>query len=164
MNVQPVTLPDLTSWFDLAREVESLFGPMVGQPEFEAAVKRAIDDGRAFCIRQDDGVPGTALLGAILISTRQNSIGWLAVARRHRGKGLGSALLAHALDRLDRSREIAVETFAAEVPEGAAARALYRRFGFVAAGRSGESPAPVPTERFIRPAETIPPDKGEDRG
>lgn len=39
----------------LAREVEPLFGPMVGLPAFEEALARKVAHGQALRVREDDG-------------------------------------------------------------------------------------------------------------
>src|SRR3954466_2616711 len=63
--VQPVDLP---AWLELAAEVEFLFGPMVADPAFHAALERPIRRQTAFCVREQAGAAGTPLMGAILSS------------------------------------------------------------------------------------------------
>lgn len=61
----------------------------------------------------------------------------MAVARDHRGKGVGSALLSAALDA---ARELGHRALSLSVEDGnTAARALYERHGFVVVGRNGDS-------------------------
>jgi GNAT superfamily N-acetyltransferase len=129
-TIQVATLDDLAGWLALAREVEPLFGPMVGDPSFHAFLRRVFREQRAFCIREDDGPPGSPLCGGIAISKSKNEIGWFAVAERHRGKGFGKALLRHALEHLDRQQEIRVQTFDETISDGRPARRLYQQFGF----------------------------------
>lgn len=147
MNVQTATLTDFQNWLTLAREVEPLFGPMVGEPGFHAALTEAIEQGQAFCIRTGDG----SLCGGILIDPAANEIAWLAVAGRWQGHGYGRALLAHALHRLNPDQDISVTTFAPGLPEGQAARELYQRFGFADHHPGPPTPAGIPTMVMIRP-------------
>lgn len=146
MKVQTATETDFDAWLDLAQEVEPLFGPMVAEPTFHAALRGHIERETALCVRRADGSPGAPLLAGILISRRPPDcrIDWLAVASRARGRGLGSLLLAHSLALMPRPSTVSVVTFGSDNPAGVAARRLYERYGFVAAemtdpGPEGES-------------------------
>ncbi|VFU12555.1 GCN5-related N-acetyltransferase [anaerobic digester metagenome] len=130
VNVQPATIDDFESWIALAGEVEHLFGAMVHEPSFHDALKEALREGRAFCVRQDDAGAGAPLLGGITVMFSHNEIEWFAVSGKCRGKGVGKALLAHALSQLDARRDITVRTFDRSSEEGKPARRLYQAFGF----------------------------------
>ncbi|PWV64581.1 GNAT family N-acetyltransferase [Plasticicumulans acidivorans] len=140
---------DFLSWLALAREVEPLFGPMVDEEGFHAALRQAIGGEAAFCIRHDDG---DALCGGVIISPAANEIVWLAVAERFRRRGFGRALLRGALDRLERRERIRVQTFAAGVAAGAAARRLYLAAGFSDVEAAGANPAGIATVIMQLPA------------
>lgn len=73
MKVHVAQLEDISSWLDLAAEVEHLFGPMVNEPTFTDILLRNIKRGSAFCIREHDGPPGVPLLAAILFSGKAPS-------------------------------------------------------------------------------------------
>src|SRR5690242_16894858 len=47
-RVSEATPADVTSWLELAREVEPLFGPM---PDFESTIRRNISRGTTLCVR-----------------------------------------------------------------------------------------------------------------
>jgi GNAT superfamily N-acetyltransferase len=150
LAVRPAAERDLDGWLALAREVEPLFGPMVDDPAFHAALRRAIATGCAFCI----GEPGTPRLdGGLIVDGEKNEIAWLAVSAASRGRGYSKALLSCALANLDAARPVVVQTFDASVPEGAAARTLYRRFGFEDAQPGGRNPANIPTVMMVREPE-----------
>jgi hypothetical protein len=68
---QPVDLP---AWLDLAAEVEFLFGPMIADSGFHAALERNIARQTAFCVREQDGAPGRPLMGALLFSAANLSV------------------------------------------------------------------------------------------
>ena len=55
----------------------------------------------------------------------------LAVSNEYRKQGIGSILLAYALEKLDRTQPITVSTFREEDEKGAAPRALYKKYGFI---------------------------------
>src|SRR5919205_2858147 len=96
MHVAPAQLADIPAWLDLAAEVEPLFGPMVADPGFHAALERHIRRQTAFCIREQDGAPGTPFIGGLLFSIAhapRYKIGWLAVSQRWRRPGAGQALV-----------------------------------------------------------------------
>jgi ribosomal protein S18 acetylase RimI-like enzyme len=132
MRVQTATEADIPAWLLLAAEVESLFGPMVDDPGFLNALARNIERESAFCIREQDGKQGVMLLGGVLFSPHppQYRIGWLAVASRHRRKGVGKALVEHVLTLVQASAEVSVITFGEDNEAGRPARKLYERFGF----------------------------------
>ncbi len=147
MDIQTATPADFDSWLDLACEVEPLFGPMVEETAFHAALTESIERQQAFCIRAEDG----SLCGGILIDAAANEIAWLVVAECWQGQGYGRALLAHALTQLDPNRDITVVTFAPGVPEGQAARQLYQRFGFADHHPGPPTPTGIPTVVMVRP-------------
>jgi ribosomal protein S18 acetylase RimI-like enzyme len=146
MHVQIAAKADFPGWLDLAAEVEPLFGPMVAEPTFHAALHGHLERGTAFCVRAEDGPPGKPLLGGLLVSLRASPcrIDWLAVSSQARRRGVGQLLVAHGLSLMPRPAEVTVVTFGPDNPAGEAARRLYERFGFVAAemtepGPEGES-------------------------
>lgn len=145
MNVDYAAAPDYTPWLDLAREVEPLFGPMADDPGFQDALKQAISEKTAFCVRTGTNGREPALKGGIVISREANEILWVAVSQAFRGKGAGKALLAFAMEELDRTTPIRVQTFDGSTPEGRAARALYKDFGFSDHEDGGPNPAGIPT-------------------
>ena len=65
-----------------------------------------------------------------------------------RGKGVGKALLEHAISQLSASRPLCVQTFDATVAAGLAARTLYLRAGFCEKSTAGLNPAGYPTVVF----------------
>lgn len=48
MNVVNATMEDIRGWLELAAEVESLFGPMVDDPNFTLALEKISDDKALF--------------------------------------------------------------------------------------------------------------------
>lgn len=152
VKVRRAAMEDVRPWLELAREVETLFGPMAEEPAFQQALRDAVTSGSAFCTdgSQDAGAP--ILQGGIVISTEANEIVWLAVSGNSRGRGMGRALVAFALDRLSADKPVIVQTFADSVPEGVAARRLYAAFGFADHQEAGPNPAGIPTVLMKRPA------------
>jgi hypothetical protein len=116
MKVVHATMDDINEWLMLAAEVEYLFGPMVNDPNFIQGLERSIGRNTAFCIRKNDGPPGSPLLGGLLWSSNAPvyKISWLSVSSQARKQGV-----------------IFVTTFGEDVVDGKPARMFYKRFGFV---------------------------------
>ncbi len=127
----------------MARGVEHLFGPMADEAPFRDGLRQAIANRTALCIRFEGDT--RRLRGGIIIAPEANEIVWFAVASGERGRGCGALLLSRALEHLDRTQEVYVQTFDDSVPEGAAARRLYGRFGFVDYKRAHVNSAGVTT-------------------
>jgi GNAT superfamily N-acetyltransferase len=135
MRVERAGSRDVRSWLDLAADVESLFGAMLDDPGFCQALLKNIGRGTAFCVREGDGRPGTALAGRVLFSPQhpdrpEHRIGWLAVASKRRRRGIGTLLVEHAAGLLPPPAALSVITFGEEIKAGRAARRFYERLGF----------------------------------
>mgnify|MGYP001210771667 FL=1 len=152
MNVDYSNLSDFAAWISLAREVEPLFGPMADEAPFQEAIRDAISEKRAFCIRASADEKDASLSGGVVISEEANEIVWLAVAERCRGMGFGRQLLKFAINRLNPHKSIFVQTFDQSVPEGTAARHLYLESGFTDLKDGGPNPAGIPTVIMQLPA------------
>ncbi|HCT81544.1 MAG TPA: GNAT family N-acetyltransferase [Micromonosporaceae bacterium] len=150
MKVTIAVATDQAAFLDLAREVEHWFGPMAEDPGFQATVAKNIQRGSALCVRRADG-PG--LLGGLLLSVRPAAyrIGWLVVTNAVRGQGVGRALVAEAVSRMDaRTKVIEVVTFGLDHPaaEPSGARAFYERLGFQPCEPALSSPQKGPRQWF----------------
>ena len=141
MNIDPVGKKDIVVWLDLAKEVEPIFGPMIGQDDFHTALKNIISSQSAYCARNENGCP----LGIVAVSPAENEILWLAVFASARGQGIGQELLKYALSQLDAAAPVRVQTFSVSVPAGAPARKLYLAAGFLDTADVGINPAGLPT-------------------
>lgn len=150
MHAVPVTPADIPAWLTLAAQFESLFGPMVENPAFLTALDKTIAQGRAFCVRADDGPPGAPLLGGILLGSHppRYEIDWLAVEQQSRRQGVGHVLLSHVLSLIEPPAEVMLLTFAAGIEDGEAARRLYERHGFQPAEPGPTNPAGYATQVF----------------
>jgi len=160
-RIQIATQTDLAAWLQLAAEVEPLFGPLVNEPSFLAALIKNFQRGTAYCLRDGDEQPGNSLLGGLLFSPRATNyrISWLAVTERARGRGYGAALLQHVLEQVVPPATVSVITFGKDNPEGKPARQLYMRYGFLPAEMT-ESARDGSTRQVFRlrmPLEQSPP-------
>lgn len=141
MAIRLVTYEDLDDWLKLAKEVEPLFGNMVGCDEFTQGIKESISKSSAFCVIDTNNKIG----GIIAVDKSQNEIAWLAIHNKHRSKGYGRRLLKAAMDSLDTTKPVYVQTFSVGITEGEAARRLYEQFGFIDYKEAGKNPAGIDT-------------------
>ena len=139
--IRLVTDQDFNTWLELAREVESLFGEMVGCEDFKKGIKECISNLSAFCVVNTN----KDIEGIIATNKAENEIAWLAVRKKCRGKGYGYQLLKATIDCLDNKNPIFVQTFASNVKAGEAARKLYMKFGFKDYKDGGKNPAGIDT-------------------
>ena len=139
--IRYATLQDIDQWLDLAKEVESLFGKMAGLADFEDGIKACIAHSSAFCATHAEH----DIAGIVAIDKEQNEIAWLAVKNTYRGAGYGRQLLETAIEHLDTTKPIYVQTFSAHVALGTPARKLYMRFGFNDDRDGGKNPAGIDT-------------------
>ena len=132
MKVQIATRIDIPSWLELASEVEFLFGPMVDQPDFQSALRKNIDRGSAYCVREQDRSAGAPLMGGLFLSCRPSEydIRWLSVAEQWRRRGIGTVLLEHVFGLINSPAELLVTTFGDDNLEGQPARQFYKKMGF----------------------------------
>jgi len=143
-HVRRAANSDVAEWIRLAGEVGDLFGAdIAADPAFEAGVHRNIERGTAFCVRVDGELAGGMFF-------HKDRISWLVVARRHRRRGVGRALVSHATSTA--IHEVRVTTFGEDHPhpDSAAARALYTALGFERAEDDpGEAPDGSPRQVFV---------------
>lgn len=146
MRIDVVKKTDIANWLELVREVEPLFGPMIGEAGFQEGLAEAIAEERAFGVRNDCD----KLCGVVVVSYERNEIEWLAVACNERKNGYGGKLLKHAITKLNSTKPVTVQTFDKSVPAGLAARNLYLQCGFQEIGQAELNPAGLPTVMLKR--------------
>jgi ribosomal protein S18 acetylase RimI-like enzyme len=143
MQVTLAQPADIPAWLDLAAEVEFLFGPMVTDRAFHAALERGIQRQTAFCIREQVDLPGSPLLGAILFSATHAphyKINWLAVSKRRRRRGVARALVEHCFALIQPPAVLSLVTFGPDNQAGWPARQFYERMGFHSAEAAPNGP------------------------
>jgi GNAT superfamily N-acetyltransferase len=149
-DVVVAQLEDIPAWLLLAAEVEPLFGPLVDDPHFLGALRRNIERGTAFCVREPGGYAEIALPGGLPFSPNPPiyTIGWLAVAQRCRRQGIGQNLVEYVCGLGETPAELVVTTFGAGNPAGEPARRFYKRLGFRAAEGMPNGPEGGSRQRF----------------
>jgi ribosomal protein S18 acetylase RimI-like enzyme len=128
-HVDVATDHDLERWLEFVESVQDEFHglDLANDPSHRAAVAKNIGRGTAVFVRSpaDD-----AIVGAMIYSPRSRHIGWLAVGRRYRRLGIGTALVRYALEQLGATDPVDVRTFLMSDPPGPTAHEFYRSLGF----------------------------------
>ena len=121
---------ELEKWKILAKDVAEIFGnpTMDNDPEFIDYAQRKIKQKEAL-IAVDD--KNSEFFGFIGYSKHFNRITWFGVLEKYRNKGVGSKLLEKALNELDKTKEITVETYRENYIPGQPARYVYKKYGFM---------------------------------
>lgn len=130
MLIRWASKKDLDAWRALATEVSPIFGfpaDLGADSEFIAYAQSKAEKYEA--LTAVDYMSGENM-GFIGFSRTHNRISWFGVYESCRGKGVGNRLLKTALRQLDANRDITVVTFRDDYPQGAAARTVYKKFGF----------------------------------
>ena len=140
---------DLGAWLNLARQVEHLFGPMIGHG-FDRAVLANVERRSAFCIRDHDD-PETLAAGMLFDfrDAPEYELSWLAVSESRRRAGLGRQLLEYALRRTVKPSRVRVVTFGPDHPGGRDARLFYESFGFVPGSMLERGPEGGSRQEFV---------------
>ena len=137
--------PDIEMWMNLVNKVKSSF------PGLET--KEALDEHRqtvltfmraalAICAKTEEQI-----VGALLFSREENMLCFLAVDEQYRRQHIAERMVLHMLSCMNPEKEVIVTTYREGVPEGIAARAFYKRLGFVEGNLTEEFGAPV--QEFI---------------
>lgn len=130
MLIRWATQSDKASWIELAKNVAHIFGNinMPNDRDFHEYMNGKLSKYEAL-IAVDRMT--NECLGIIGFSRTYNRITWFGVFEKHRRKGIGSKLLKCALNQLDNSKEITVETYREDYELGIPARNVYHENGFV---------------------------------
>ena len=130
MCVRLAETNDLSDWRIVANDVAEIFGNpvMADDPEFLDYAERKMAQKEVFTAI--DSRTGKCI-GFIGLSRHFNRITWFGVLNEYRNQGIGSKLLKTALNELDSSKEITVETYRENYSLGQPARHVYMKHGFI---------------------------------
>ncbi len=158
MLVRYATEQDISSWLLLAKHGSPILSAtnMTSDPEFSNFMVSKIIQKEAL-IAVD--MISNSCLGVIACSKEDNAISWFGMYDMYSGSGIGSHLMEGALDLLDRSKDITVQSYIEDFEPGTSNRNLYKKFGFVDRGDSlTDSIGNAMTTMMLKP-HVLPPHK-----
>lgn len=120
---------NMKSWMSLAEIVRDGFPGLETEEaleDYRNTVIKNIGRGSAIC-----ALDGSTVVGILLFSEKQNCISCMAVHPEYRRQNIATRMIQLMLTKLDKNRDITVETFREGDEKGTAARAFYASLGFV---------------------------------
>lgn len=132
---------DIDGWMNLVNRVKDNFPGLETKEalaEHRNTVLEFINKESAICAKSQDRI-----VGALLFSKDSNMLCFLAVDVEYRRQHIAEKMVSYMLTFMNPEKEIVVTTYREGVPEGIAARAFYKRFGFVEGKLTEEFGSPV---------------------
>ena len=136
---------EIDRWRQLVDQVKENFPGLETQAALEEHRNTVLDfmgQKSAICAKSGDKIVGT-----LLFSKEHSMLCFLAVDAEYRRQHIAEKMVSRMLARMDPGKEVTVTTYREGVPEGEAARAFYKRLGFVA-GRLSEAFG-SPVQEFV---------------
>lgn len=141
MNVELGKACDIDNWMCLVNQVKDSFPGLETREALEEHRRTVLEFmGRdaAVCAKIDGRIVGT-----LLFSRADHMLCFLAVDEAYRRQHIAGNMVAYMLSLMEPGTDIMVTTYRAGVPEGVAARAFYKRLGFVEGRLMEEFGSPV---------------------
>lgn len=132
---------DIDHWMDLVNKVKDNFPGLESTEALNVHKCTVLDfmsKASAICAKVDDQIVGT-----LLFSRDNNMLCFLAVDEDYRRQHVAENMIAYMLPFMNPEKEITVTTYREGVSEGIAARAFYKRLGFVEGNLTEEFGCPV---------------------
>lgn len=128
MRIELGTEQDIDGWMKLVEKVKDTFPGLETREalnEHKNTVLEFMGRASAICAKEQGEIVGT-----LLFSSENNMLCFLAVEPEHRRQHIAEKMIAYMLTKMAPQGDISVTTYRDGVPEGAAARAFYKRMGF----------------------------------
>ena len=141
MIIQLGTEQDIDHWMNLVEKVRDSFPGLETEEalnEHRNIVLDFMNRNSAICAKEKGKI-----VGILLFSNENRELCFLAVAAEYRRRHIAEKMLSYMFTKLDSSKDIFVTTYRDGVPEGIAARAFYKRMGFVEGKLTEEFGSPV---------------------
>ena len=132
---------DIDNWMNLVEKVKDSFPGLETKEDLNEHRNTVLDfmnRNSAICAKEKGEI-----VGVLLFSNANNEICFLAVAAECRRQHIAENMLSYMFAKMDSSKDISVTTYRDGVPEGIAARAFYKRMGFVEGKLAEEFGSPV---------------------
>lgn len=136
---------EIEQWMRLVNRVRENFPGLETQEALDAHRDTVLDFMRKkSAIRAKER---ERIVGALLFSRELHMLCFLAVDAEYRRQHIAEKMVSRMLAYMDPGKEVTVTTYREGVPEGEAARAFYKRLGFVE-GRLSEAFG-SPVQEFV---------------
>lgn len=145
MEIKLGSISDIDGWMDLVEKVKEDFPGLETAEalnEHRNTVLEFINKGSAICAKICNKIVGT-----LLFSKENHMLCFLAVDIAYRRQHIAEKMVSYMLTLMDVKDDIIVTTYREGVPEGIAARAFYKRLGFIEGKLTEEFGSPV--QEFI---------------
>ena len=132
---------DIDNWMELVEKVKDSFPGLETREALEEHRRTVLEFmGRdaAICAKIDGRIVGT-----LLFSRDDHMLCFLAVDAEFRRQHIAEKMVTQMLTWMDPQKDVVVTTYREGVPEGIAARAFYKRMGFVEGKLTEEFGSPV---------------------
>ncbi len=141
----------LEAWMEMVESVRYEFSGLETDQLLEGhkkTVKKNMKRKSAICAWLNEQV-----VGVLLFSINNNMLSFMAVHPDFRRQNIATTMVEEMFENLDRTKNIAVDTYSEGDPAGTAARAFYKTMGFVEGEmipwRAGAVITDFPPQRFI---------------
>ena len=129
MEIRLGTECDINDWMCLVNKVKDTFPGLETKEalaEHQNTVLEFMSKQSAICAKINNQIVGT-----LLFSKENNTLCFLAVDDKYRRQHIAKKMVTYMLTFMDDQKDVVVSTYRKGVPEGVAARAFYKRLGFV---------------------------------
>lgn len=136
---------DINSWMSLVNKVKESFPGLETKEALDEHRDTVLDfmrNNSAICARIQNNI-----VGVLLFSKEKSMLCFLAVDAKYRRQHIAEKMVSYMLTYMDPKKEVVVSTYREGVPQGIAARAFYKRLGFVEGKLTEEFGSPV--QEFI---------------
>lgn len=132
---------DIDNWMSLVNKVKDSFPGLETKEaleEHKCTVLDFIKKESAICAKVNGQI-----VGILLFSREDNILCFLAVDVEYRRQHIAEKMVSQMFTFLDLKKDVVVTTYREGVPEGIAARAFYKRLGFIEGNLTEEFGSPV---------------------
>ena len=132
---------DINNWMHLVNKVKENFPGLETEEslaEHRDTVLDFMSRKSAVCAKSNDEIVGT-----LLFSKEHNMLCFLAVDAAYRRQHIAEKMVSWMLPYMDPQKDVVVTTYREGAPEGAAARAFYKRLGHAEGQLTEEFGSPV---------------------
>lgn len=138
---------DIEGWMRLVEKVKQDFPGLETEKALAEHRNTVLDfmrRGSAVCAEEEGKIAG-----ALLFSEKDGALCFLAVDPQERRRHIAGRMVEYMLTFMEPGKDVVVTTYREGVPEGIAARAFYKRLGFVEGRLTEEFGSPA--QEFILP-------------